>query len=104
MCIRDSFNGYQANLYSGRNAYRLPDFHRLDLSMNWTPAKNKNRRVKSSFAAGVYNAYNRRNPYTIYVQTVRDEEGNVVGDGTQKEARLVSLFGTLPYFTWNFNF
>ncbi|MEM6700130.1 MAG: TonB-dependent receptor, partial [Bacteroidota bacterium] len=98
------FNGYQANLYSGRNAYRLPDFHRLDLSANWTPKKNANRRVKSNFAMGVYNAYNRSNAFTIYVQSARDEEGNVVGDGTQKEARLVSLFGTLPYFTWNFSF
>lgn len=98
------FNGYQANLYSGRNAYRLPDFHRLDLSANWTPKKNANRRVKSNFAMGIYNAYNRSNAFTIYVQSARDEEGNVIGDGTQKEARLVSLFGTLPYFTWNFSF
>jgi len=98
------FDGVQGNLYSERNGYKLPDFHRLDLSVNWEPKGNQNRNFKSKFSAGVYNAYNRANAFTIYVRTAQDNEGNIIGDGTQKEARLVSLFGVLPYFTWNFNF
>lgn len=101
---RYDFNGYQVNFYSGRNGYRLPDFHRLDLSVNYEPKKNEDRRWQSSFAAGVYNAYNRQNPFTIYTRTKQDEDGNIIGDGTEKEARLVYLFGAIPYFSWNFSF
>ncbi|MCB9302565.1 MAG: TonB-dependent receptor [Lewinellaceae bacterium] len=98
------FDGYQVNFYSGRNGYRLPAFHRLDLSATFEPGKNKDRRWHNSFSFGVYNAYNRQNPFTIYTRTKQDDEGNIIGDGTEKEARLVYLFGALPYFTWNFNF
>ncbi|MCB9296447.1 MAG: TonB-dependent receptor [Lewinellaceae bacterium] len=98
------FDGYQVNLYSGRNGYRLPDFHRLDLSVTYEPKKNEGRRWQNSFVAGVYNAYNRQNPWTIYTRTKQDDDGNIIGDGTEKEARMVYLFGALPYFSWNFKF
>ncbi|MCG8326250.1 MAG: TonB-dependent receptor [Chitinophagales bacterium] len=101
---RYDFDGYQVNLYSDRNGYRLPDFHRLDLSVTYEPKKNEGRRWQNSFAAGVYNAYNRQNPFTIYTRTKQDEDGNIIGDGTEKEARLVYLFGALPYVGWNFKF
>jgi hypothetical protein len=101
---RYDFDGYQANYYSERNGYRLPDFHRLDLSATYSPKKNEQRRWQNSFVVGVYNAYNQQNPFTIYTRTKQDEEGNIIGDGTEKEARLVYLFGALPYFTWNFKF
>jgi predicted porin len=98
------FDGYLANYYSERNGYRLPDFHRLDLSATYEPKKNEGRRRNNSFSFGVYNAYNRKNPWTIYTQTKQDDDGNIIGDGTEKEARMVYLFGAMPYFTWNFNF
>ncbi len=98
------FDGYLANYYSERNGYRLPDFHRLDLSATYEPKKNEGRRWNNSFSFGVYNAYNRKNPWTIYTQTKQDDDGNIIGDGTEKEARMVYLFGAMPYFTWNFNF
>ncbi len=98
------FDGYLVNYYSSRNGYRLPAFHRLDLSATFEPGKGKDRRWHNSFSFGVYNLYNRQNPFTIYTRTKQDEEGNIIGDGTEKEARLVYLFGALPYFTWNFNF
>ncbi len=98
------FDGYQVNLYSSRNGYRLPDFHRLDLSATYEPKKNENRRWQNSFVVGVYNVYNRQNPFTIYTRKKQDDDGNIIGDGTEKEARMVYLFGALPYFSWNFKF
>jgi hypothetical protein len=98
------FDNYQVNYYSGRNGYRLPDFHRLDLSATYEPRSNKDKRFKQSLVFGVYNAYNQQNPFTIYTRKTQDSDGNVVGDGTSKEARMVYLFGALPYFTWNFSF
>ncbi|MCB0587482.1 MAG: TonB-dependent receptor [Phaeodactylibacter sp.] len=98
------FDGYLVNFYSSRNGYRLPAFHRLDLSATYEPKKNENRRWQNSFVVGVYNAYNRQNPWTIYTRTKQDDDGNIIGDGTEKEARMVYLFGALPYFSWNFKF
>jgi hypothetical protein len=98
------YDGYQVNLYTERNAYRLPDFHRLDLSATFEPGKLKDKRFKSTFSFGLYNAYNRKNPFTIYTRVKQDDDGNIIGDGTEKEARLVYLFGALPYFNWNFSF
>ncbi len=101
---RYEYDGYQVNLYSERNGYKLPDFHRLDLSATYDFKKNAHRRIKQSIVFGVYNAYNNQNPFTIYTRTKQDDDGNIIGDGTEKEARLVYLFGALPYFTWNFKF
>ena len=98
------FEDYQVNLYTERNGYRLPDYHRLDLSVVWTPKKRKEGNFNHSLSFGVYNIYNNQNPFTIYTRRARDEDDNIIGDGTTREARLVYLFGALPYFTWNFNF
>jgi len=98
------FDNFQVNYYSERNGYRLPDFHRLDLSATWEAPQNDSKWLQNSFTFGLYNAYNRKNPFTIYTRKKQDDDGNIIGDGTEKEARLVYLFSTLPYFTWNFKF
>ena len=98
------FDNYQVNLYSGRNGYRLPDFHRLDIAFTFNSPKNEQRKVKSTKVFGIYNVYNRKNPFTIYTRVKQDEDGNIIGDGTEKEARLIYLFGILPYASINFTF
>lgn len=97
-------DNYQVDYFSSRNGYRLPDFHRLDLSATLNPKKKPNRKWESSLTFGVYNAYNNKNPFTIYSRKKQDDDGNIIGDGTEKELRLVYLFGALPYVTWNFKF
>jgi hypothetical protein len=96
---------YNVDYITNRNGYRLPDFHRLDLSATWTPKpKRENRRWKSQWIFSIYNVYNRKNPFTIYTRTKEDSQGNVIGDGTQKEAVLIYLFPILPSVTYNFKF
>ncbi len=101
---RYEFDNYNLDFYSGRNEYRLPDNHRLDLSATLTPRKNQHRKWKSSWVFAIYNVYNRRNPFTVYTRTKQDDDGNIIGDGTEKEARLVSLFPVLPSVTYNIKF
>ena len=101
---RYEFDSYNLDFYSGRNEYRLPDNHRLDLSATLTPKKNKGRKWKSNWVFAIYNVYNRSNPFTIYTRTRQDDDGNIIGDGTEKEARLVSLFPILPSITYNVSF
>jgi hypothetical protein len=97
------FDDYRPDYVSERNGYLLPDFHRLDLSATLTPRKNKNKRWKSSWVFAVYNVYNRKNAFTIYTQSVSDDEGNVI-DPDKKEAVMVYLFPVLPSVTYNFRF
>ncbi len=100
---RYTYDGYNVDLYSGRNAYRLPDYHRLDLSVNWEPRKNQDRRLKQYWSLSVYNAYNRRNAYTIFTQTALNDDGEVI-DPNRREARLVYLFPILPSLSWELTF
>jgi hypothetical protein len=82
--------------YTERNGYRMPDYHRLDLSATYEP-KKENRRFHSSWSFGVYNAYNHKNAYII---DFRENEQNP----NITEAYRIALFGAIPSVTWNFKF
>ena len=98
------YGNYNPDVLTERNGYRLPAFHRLDLSATLNPRKNANRKWKGQWVFSVYNAYNRQNPFTIYTRSKQDEDGNILGDGSEKEARLIYLFPILPSVTYNFKF
>jgi hypothetical protein len=98
------FQNYQPNVISERNGYRLTAFHRLDLSATYTPRKNENRKWKGQWVFSIYNAYNRQNPFTIYTRVTKNKDGDTIGDGYTKEARMIYLFPILPSVTYNFKF
>jgi hypothetical protein len=98
------FANYHPDVIVARNGYRLPAFHRLDLSATLNPRKNVSRKWKGQWIFSVYNVYNRKNPFTVYTQSKQDKDGNAIGDGSQKEARMVYLFPILPSVTYNFKF
>ncbi len=62
-------NNVAVAYFSGRNAYRIPNYHRLDLSLNVKSANlkaNKKRDYTVSFS--VYNVYGRTNAYSVFFQ------------------------------------
>lgn len=81
--------------YTERNGYRMPDYHRLDLSV--TLHSKKKRRFQSDYSLSIYNAYARQNAYSISFQESEDNPGTT-------EAVQLSLFSIVPSFTWNFKF
>ncbi|MBN1386909.1 MAG: TonB-dependent receptor [Bacteroidales bacterium] len=81
--------------YTERNGYRMPDYHRLDLSLTLNSKKSK--KYKSSWDFSVYNAYNRYNAYIISFR-----ESETVPGAT--EAVKLSLFGIVPSITYKFKF
>jgi hypothetical protein len=83
--------------YSERNGYRLPDYHRLDLSATIQLGISRERRLNHELNLSVYNVYSRKNPFTIYFEP---EEGSTHNMG----AKQLSLFGIVPSVTWNFRF
>lgn len=89
-------DGQSMFYYTERNGYRMPNYHRLDLSATYEPQKT-NKRFHSSWTFGVYNTYNRRNAYII---DFRDSETQL----NATEAYQVALFGIIPSVTWNFKF
>jgi hypothetical protein len=93
-------NGVLSQEYSAINQYRLPAYHRIDLSATYTPVPKKERRIKSSWVFSVYNLYNRMNPYFIYFA----QEGSPAAGNLNIQAKQVSLFPILPSVTWNFRF
>ncbi len=93
-------DGVLTQEYSKINQYRLPAYHRMDLSATLTPDPKPGRRLKQSWVFSLYNSYNRLNPYFIYF----DQEGSVYDGSLEVVARKVSLFPVIPAVTWNFKF
>ncbi len=85
--------------YSKINAYRIPAYHRLDLSATYTPQHKTPRKWQGSWAFSIYNVYNRANPYFLYVDT----EGSI-DKGVKVKAYQVSILPIIPSITYNFKF
>ncbi|MFM2208079.1 MAG: hypothetical protein RL213_2054 [Bacteroidota bacterium] len=92
-------NGHVLEDYGGqRNNYRLPAYHRLDVSA--TLKSKPGKKFDSSWNFSIFNVYNRYNPYIIYFDTAVDQD-----DGTVTvAAKQISLFPIIPSVTWNFKF
>ena len=84
-------------VYPARNSYQLIPYHRLDLGAVYKIGSRRNQDLTLS----IYNAYNRRNAYFVFFETVRDK----VTDRTMGfRAQQVSLFPVIPSLTYNFRF
>ncbi len=81
--------------YGRRNADRMPDYHRLDLSATYEPTHRK--KFKGSWTFGVYNGYGRENAYAIDFEDHPDKPGTT-------RAMQTALFRWVPNVTYNFKF
>jgi len=97
---RYTIEGKIINQYGDRNSFRMPAYHRLDISATYTPEHSKPRKYESTWKFAIYNVYNRFNPYFIYFDNSRFYKGGVF----ETRARLISLFPFLPSVSWTFNF
>jgi hypothetical protein len=59
--------------FGDRNSYRMPDYHRLDFSLNLLPSYNIKKKVKQSWNFTVLNLYARRNPYSVFFRQNNQE-------------------------------
>ncbi len=84
------------DIYDKVNDFRAPANHRLDISFSYTKRPDKKSRYKSSWNFGIYNVYNRANPFFIYL-SADEVTQKVVG-------KKVYLFPIVPSVTWNFKF
>ncbi len=88
-------NGETYFVYTERNGYRMPDYHRLDLGLTWM--RKNTEKFESSWNFSIYNCYARENAYSIAFRT------NAT-DKTKTEAVQTTLFKIVPAITYNFKF
>lgn len=88
-------DGANRLFYGPRNADRIPDYFRIDLSMNIEGNHRVKKLAHSSWTVGIYNLTGRRNAYSVFFQT---ENGAVKG------YKLSILGSPIPTITYNFKF
>jgi hypothetical protein len=93
---RFEIDGEYFPIYSERNGYRRPDYHRLDLSFTYIPRPDSKKRWHGEWNVSLYNAYGKKNPWMI---TYNQNE-----DTGFPYAEMMYLFGVVPSITYNFKF
>jgi hypothetical protein len=89
------YAGSERTLYSDRNAYRIPDYFRMDIGVNIEGNHKVNQKFHSSISVGVYNLTGRANPYSVYY----------VSEGGKVNGYKLSIFGSaIPYINYNIRF
>lgn len=84
--------------YGPRNSQRLEPYHRMDVSLTYTPRPDNQKRFKSSWVFSIYNVYNRKNTFFIYT----DYDSDLQSGTATISAYKVSIFPIIPSITWNF--
>jgi len=88
---KDFFSNSYVQYIETRNNYRMPNYHRLDLGVNF---HKKMKHGVRTWSFGLYNAYSRQNPFFLYFSK---ESGST-------QLYQISLFPVIPSFRYNFKF
>jgi hypothetical protein len=91
------FGGLAVPIFSDRNSYRMPDYHRLDLSVSLFRRQKPDMKFNYEWNLSVYNAYGRKNPWVI--NFVQDKDNPEI-----TKAEMTYLFSVVPAITFNFKF
>ncbi len=89
------YEGVVLSSYTERNGYRMPAYHRMDLSATYY--RKKTEKFESSWNFSIYNVYGRKNAYQIIFQADP-------ADATRTQAVRIALFSIVPSITYNFKF
>jgi len=102
------YSGGNLEDYGGRNNYRMPAYHRLDLGVNLHKEKKHGIRT---WSFSVYNTYNRQNPFMLMWGTKGGEYSYdpITGVGKQTSPyqtvlKQFSLFPLIPSISYSFKF
>ncbi|WP_236648862.1 MULTISPECIES: TonB-dependent receptor [Spirosoma] len=95
---RFEFGGFTGQVISGRNNYRIPPYHRLDLAATLQGRQRPGKRKTDNWVFSVYNVYARKNPFSVFFQPDADNP-------RLTQAIRYSVFATaIPSVTYNFKF
>ena len=89
------YSGSFRALYSDRNAYRVPDYFRMDLALNVDGNHRVNQTTHNYWTFGVYNLTGRKNAYSTYF----------ISEKTEIKGYKLSVFGSvIPFINYNIKF
>jgi len=94
---RAEIGGKYIPVYSKRNSYRMPDYHRMDLSVTYAGKKSSAKKFYSEWNLSLYNAYARKNAWVI--NFVQDNN-----NPAETYAEKTYLFSIVPSLTYNIYF
>lgn len=89
------YDGVTLSVYTERNGYKKPDFHRLDFS--WIHTLKATRRWKSQIIVALYNCYGRKNAYSVFVKGDK-------WDMSDAKGYMIYLYQWVPSITYSFKF
>ena len=79
----------EVHIYRGKNSFRMPDYHRLDIGLNVS-------KERSEWHLGLYNAYNRMNPYYYYFDLPSNSDRYILKQQT--------MYPLLPSISYTYKF
>lgn len=91
------YYGASFNYYTIRNGYKVPPYHRLDISFTYKNPKKQLKSRKPEWNFGIYNLYGRKNIFSLFIR--QDDY-----DFDTSRAYKMYLYGITPYLTYNFRF
>lgn len=83
--------------YGSRNNFRLPAFHRLDINFR---VYKKYPKIETFWNFGIFNVYNRRNPYFLFLRADYSDNPS----SPEIKVRKMSLLPILPEINFGFKF
>jgi hypothetical protein len=99
---RPSITSDEVAWFSDKNKYRIPPYHRLDLTITLNESLRLHKKWKGNWSFSVLNVYGRKNPYTIYY---KKEEPNATNDYKRFNLYKLYLIGRpMPTLTYTFMF
>jgi hypothetical protein len=81
-------------LFTERNGYRMPAYHRMDLNCTLKRKNAANKRWYYEWNFSIYNVYYRKNAFSIIFEEI---DGKTI-------AKKIYLFAIVPSVSWNFTF
>ncbi len=91
------YYGVAFNYYTSRNGFKLPPYHRLDVSFTYKNPKKQLKPWKPEWNFGIYNIYDRKNIFSLFIKMI-DVNFSAF------EAYKMYLYGITPYLSYNFRF
>ena len=85
------------NSFEEKSNFRGESYHRLDVGIQF---KKEKKFGKRTWEFGIYNLYNRKNPYFYKIQFIENESSPIQG----KRLRKISVFPLIPSINYKYEF
>lgn len=98
----NAFN-YTGQVYNDLNSYRMRDYHKLDVGVNFHKTVKLGERT---WSINIYNLYNRQNPYYYFLETEvqYDQAGREIPESKKTLLKQQSYFPIIPSFSYSLKF